>query len=231
MMSSTFTAFDMMLTNQSSPLLSYGYGLLPIIIFSQIFWVSTSNRAMILFSLVSTSSSLTKSTNSMFMKSAIGILTPTFMLIVLLNLYGAAPYTISLTSHLMMTLSLGLPLWFAMILMAMSTSIKLTSAHLLPENTPKFIASFLLLVETLSTYIRPITLSFRLSANISAGHVILGMMTSAFVYVMFSSMFISKPMLISTGYTMFELAICLIQAFVFILLTSMYSNDYLAIKN
>nr|AOR87147.1 ATP synthase F0 subunit 6 [Typosyllis sp. patternB] len=231
MMSSTFTTFDMMLMNQSQPSFSYMYGLLPTFLFLQSYWVSFSNQMTFLPLLSSATSTLTKSTNSNFMKGAIMVMTPTFMSIIVLNLYGAAPYTITLTSHLMVTLSIGLPLWFAMILMASSMSIKLMTSHLLPENTPKFIASFLSLVETLSSYIRPITLSFRLAANISAGHVILGMVSSSVVFASFSSLPSSlMPITASSAYTMFEMAICLVQAFVFTLLTSMYSNDYLSTK-
>nr|URP31065.1 ATP synthase F0 subunit 6 [Syllis sp. JYC-2022] len=231
MMSSTFTTFDMMMMNHSQPGFSYIYGLLPAFMYLQLYWINMPSRQSITSSIMSVTSTLINSTNNIFIKGAMFILTPTFFSIIILNLYGAAPYTITLTSHLMMTLSTGGPVWFTLLIISMFISLKVMTAHLLPENTPTFIASFLSLVETLSSYIRPITLSFRLSANISAGHVILGMMTSGATFATFASAtFMAFPVAMSSAYTMFELAICLVQAFVFTLLASMYSNDYLALK-
>lgn len=231
MISRTFTTFDIIIINHSQPRFSYIYGILPAFIYLQLYWINISSRQSILSSIVSITSTLINSTNNIFIKGAISILTPTFLRIIILNLYGAAPYTITITSHLITTLRTGGPVWFTLFIISIFIRLKLITAHLLPENTPTFIARFLSLVETLRSYIRPITLSFRLSANIRAGHVILGIITSGTACAAFTTITLTLiPIAIRRGYTMFELAICLVQAFVFTLLASIYSNDYLAVK-
>lgn len=232
MISRTFTTFDIIIINHSQPRFRYFFGVVPVFLYIQLYWVNISSRQFTLSAIFSITRTLIKSTNNVFIKGAIYVLTPTFLSIIILNLYGAAPYTITITSHLITTLRIGLPVWFTLLIISIATRIKVMTAHLLPENTPHFIARFLALVETLRSYIRPITLSFRLSANIRAGHVILGILTSGITFAAFTTITIVLiPIIAGRGYSMFELAICLVQAFVFTLLASIYSNDYLTVKN
>lgn len=231
MISRTFTTFDIIIINHSQPRFSYIYGILPAFIYLQLYWIDISTRQSSISSIIRVTATLINSTNNIFIKGAIFVLTPTFLRIIILNLYGAAPYTITITSHLITTLRAGGPIWFTLLIISIFIRLKLITAHLLPENTPSFIARFLSLVETLRSYIRPITLSFRLSANIRAGHVILGIITSGTTFAAFTAITLMLiPIAARRGYSIFELAICLVQAFVFTLLASIYSNDYLAVK-
>jgi len=85
-------------------------------------------------------------------------------------------------------------------------------SHLVPIGSGA-LAPFLILVELVRTIIRPLTLAFRLAANITAGHVILSLVARTGV----------GPTIF---YTMFESAVCIIQAYVFVLLIIIYANDY-----
>jgi len=47
----------------------------------------------------------------------------------------------------------------------------------LPNNTPGFLIRFMALIELVRKIIRPITLAVRLTANITAGHILLNLVT------------------------------------------------------
>uniref|UniRef100_UPI0030DE972D ATP synthase F0 subunit 6 n=1 Tax=Synelmis amoureuxi TaxID=3053537 RepID=UPI0030DE972D len=150
-----------------------------------------------------------------------------FMLIISMNLSGLIPYAFSSTSHLITTFSLGLPLWLALIISSASFSPSAFAAHLLPSGAPSWLNPFLIIVETISISVRPITLSFRLAANMSAGHIVLGLMGVFSSATLFSSM-ATFSFLIATQtiYTLFEMGICLVQAYIFCLLLTLFSDDH-----
>ena len=97
----------------------------------------------------------------------------------------------------------------------------------LAENLPKesgWLSSFLIIVEVIRSLIRPITLSFRLAANITAGHVILGLICGGCQLLLREGIFI--VFIIPSIYIIFEVTICFAQAYVFVLLVSIYRNNY-----
>merc|ERR1711976_525370 len=83
-------------------------------------------------------------------------------------------------------------------------------AHLVPEGTPRFLIPVIVIIETVSNIIRPLTLSIRLEANIVAGLLLL---------------FFSLYLLL-----LLEVAVACIQSYVFIILNSLYLKELLRIK-
>lgn len=161
------------------------------------------------------------------LKGFSSLLTSLFLLILIINLSGLLPYIFSASSHLIVTLSLGLPFWLSLIISSFVHSPKIFTASLLPAGAPDWLNPFLVLIETISISVRPITLSFRLAANMRAGHIVitlLGIFLSAAISTASSSILILLP--IQTFYITFELGICLIQAYIFCLLLSLYADDH-----
>lgn len=155
------------------------------------------------------------------------IITSLFLLINIVNLIGLIPYTFRVSSHLIFTLTLGLPLWFRLILSSIIFNTKAFIAHFLPDGAPLWLNPFLVLIETTRIVVRPLTLSFRLAANIRAGHIVLGLIgiyTRSSIFRNFNSLIILT--FLSTGYLIFEIAICVIQAYIFCLLLSLYADDH-----
>lgn len=75
--------------------------------------------------------------------------------------------------------------------------------------------------------VRPITLSFRLAANIRAGHIVLGLIRIYASAAIISNIAAATILSITAlGYILFEIAICLIQAYIFCLLLSLYANEH-----
>ncbi len=141
---------------------------------------------------------------------------------------GLIPYFFRVSRHLIITLTLRLPLWIRIIISRIIKSPKQSVAHLLPEGAPNWLNIFLVLIERTRILVRPITLSFRLAANIRAGHIILRLIgtyaASSAVNINYSQILILYPTL--RFYVLFEVAICLIQGYIFCLLLSLYSEDH-----
>nr|YP_009192135.1 ATP synthase F0 subunit 6 [Phasianella solida]ALK03392.1 ATP synthase F0 subunit 6 [Phasianella solida] len=156
-----------------------------------------------------------------------------FLVLIILNLMGLIPYVYSLTSHLVFSFSLGFPLWLSLIISGSFYSPSSTAAGLLPSGAPAALNPFLVLVETVSLCVRPITLSIRLVANMSAGHIVLGLVGT----YLSSGIFTYSPenlgflMVVQVFYSMFEIGVALIQAYIFILLIVLYTDDHPSKKN
>nr|YP_009307959.1 ATP synthase F0 subunit 6 [Myrianida brachycephala]AOR87132.1 ATP synthase F0 subunit 6 [Myrianida brachycephala] len=198
---------------------------LPIIIES--YWALGSFITMMVSPLMNTmNEQLTRSSMDNMKSSALFII-PLFIMMLMFNLLGLTPYCLSLTNHLMFTLTFGLPLWMSLVISSFVYNFYQGTAMLLPPGAPTTLNPFLVIVETVSTLVRPITLSFRLAANMTAGHVVLGLMGSYMSSIIMSSFSQSLLFLsLMSGYIMFEFAICAIQAYVFCLLLTLYANDH-----
>lgn len=153
-----------------------------------------------------------------------------FFLILSLNLMGLVPYVFRVTSHLAISFTLGFPLWFILIYSGFWGDFVSGVAQLLPAGAPSILNPFLVLVETLSICVRSITLSVRLVANICAGHIILGLVGTYLRAGLFSWSWLSVGLLagVQVFYSMFEVGICLIQAYIFCLLIILYSDEHTA---
>ena len=155
------------------------------------------------------------------------IIHPIFFIIIILNAIGLFPYTFRITSHLLFTLRIGIPIWILLIISSATKAPKATIAHFLPEGAPEWLNPFLVLIETSRIVVRPITLSFRLAANIRAGHIVLGLIGIYAAAAWFNRIFYLILLIsISIGYILFEAAICIIQGYIFFLLLTLYANDH-----
>nr|YP_003434433.1 ATP synthase F0 subunit 6 [Chaetoderma nitidulum]ABM69277.1 ATP synthase F0 subunit 6 [Chaetoderma nitidulum] len=153
------------------------------------------------------------------------IFTPLFIMLILCNLTGTLPYVFSNSCHLILSLSLSSVFWMSSVLLSLKLNFKKTIAHLLPLGTPTILNPFLILVELVSLLIRPFTLAVRLMANMSAGHIVLSLVGTFLTSSLFSSGILIILLLIQVGYFLIEMGISLIQAYIFTLLVSFYSED------
>nr|QOJ44764.1 ATP synthase F0 subunit 6 [Allobates aff. tapajos 2 AR-2020] len=143
------------------------------------------------------------------------------------NTLGLLPYTFTPTTQLSMNLGLAVPFWLATVLIGFRTLPVNTLAHLLPQGTPTLLIPALIILETIGLLIRPIALAIRLTANLTAGHLLIQLISMAmfhFLFVSSSATFLIFVLLILL--TVLELAVALIQAYVFVLLLSLYLQDY-----
>nr|YP_010227777.1 ATP synthase F0 subunit 6 [Schlechtendalia peitan]ARW70226.1 ATP synthase F0 subunit 6 [Schlechtendalia peitan]UDD86534.1 ATP synthase F0 subunit 6 [Schlechtendalia peitan] len=140
-----------------------------------------------------------------------------FMFILLNNFISLFPYIFSSSSHMIFSMSLAIPFWLFYIIISIFKNTKNMISHLIPLNTPIYLAPFMTLIETMSILIRPLSLSIRLTANLIAGHLLMTLLN--FNSLMFIIIFMQMFMM------MFELCVAIIQSYVFSILTSLYSSE------
>nr|YP_009747387.1 ATP synthase F0 subunit 6 [Aphrodita australis]QII43118.1 ATP synthase F0 subunit 6 [Aphrodita australis] len=230
MMSDIFSTFDpatSTLFHSLSPFMFWAMTILSLSMLHSSFWISSSRWSQSISYPMNIMLSQTNRTTASKIKGFPSILIPLFLYLIISNLLGLVPYMFSNTSHLIFTMSFGVPLWLSLIISSATYSPKMFSAHFLPSGAPDWLNPFLVLIETMSTLFRPLTLSFRLAANMSAGHIVLGLAgiyasTSLFTSTLNSSLLLTAQLM----YIIFEIGICLIQAYIFCLLISLYSDDH-----
>ena len=155
------------------------------------------------------------------------ILVPLFVILIIVNFLGLLPYRFRYSRHIVFRLMLGLPLWCSLVVSSLILIPKNFIAGLLPRGAPDWLNPFLVMVERIRILVRPITLSVRLVANIRAGHIVLRLIGIYTSYFMFTSRIRFILLLtIQVGYIIFEMGICLIQAYIFCLLLTLYADDH-----
>nr|YP_009910863.1 ATP synthase F0 subunit 6 [Darevskia caucasica]QDP70092.1 ATP synthase F0 subunit 6 [Darevskia caucasica] len=148
------------------------------------------------------------------------------LMLMLLNTLGLLPYTFTPTTQLSMNMALAMPAWLMTVLTGLRNQPTTSLGHLLPEGTPILLIPMLILIETASLLIRPIALGVRLTANLTAGHLLI-QLTSTAVLALMNTMtttaMITLAMLILLS--CLEVAVALIQAYVFVLLLTLYLQE------
>nr|YP_009944139.1 ATP synthase F0 subunit 6 [Lanius ludovicianus]AFN61640.1 ATP6 [Lanius ludovicianus]QOD95983.1 ATP synthase F0 subunit 6 [Lanius ludovicianus] len=154
------------------------------------------------------------------------ILTSLMMFLLTVNLLGLLPYTFTPTTQLSMNLALAFPLWLATLLTGLRNQPSISLGHLLPEGTPTPLIPALILIETTSLLIRPLALGVRLTANLTAGHLLIQLISTATVVLISIMPAVSfLTLLILFLLTILEVAVAMIQAYVFVLLLSLYLQE------
>nr|YP_009434195.1 ATPase subunit 6 [Hippocampus jayakari]ARJ54769.1 ATPase subunit 6 [Hippocampus jayakari] len=143
-----------------------------------------------------------------------------------LNMLGLLPYTFTPTTQLSLNMGLALPLWLATVIIGMRNQPTHSLGHLLPEGTPVLLIPILIIIETISLFIRPIALGVRLTANLTAGHLLIQLIaTAAFVLMPLMPMVALLTTTLLFLLTLLEVAVAMIQAYVFVLLLSLYLQE------
>nr|YP_008379052.1 ATP synthase subunit 6 [Lepilemur ruficaudatus]ADP68341.1 ATP synthase F0 subunit 6 [Lepilemur ruficaudatus]ADP68354.1 ATP synthase F0 subunit 6 [Lepilemur ruficaudatus]AGM47546.1 ATP synthase subunit 6 [Lepilemur ruficaudatus] len=142
------------------------------------------------------------------------------------NLLGLLPHSFTPTTQLSMNLAMAIPLWAATIITGFRYKMKASLAHLLPQGTPTPLIPMLIIIETISLLIQPMALAVRLTANITAGHLLMHLIGGTTLVLTSINPNISLiTFIILVLLTVLELAVALIQAYVFTLLVSLYLHD------
>nr|YP_010042802.1 ATP synthase F0 subunit 6 [Euretaster insignis]QPC56452.1 ATP synthase F0 subunit 6 [Euretaster insignis] len=157
----------------------------------------------------------------------IPLLTSTFILILSINILGLLPYAFTSTSHISITYSLGLPLWMSINILGFYSSFNYRLSHFVPQGTPTYLIPFMIIIETLSLFAQPIALGLRLAANLTAGHLLIYLISTA-IWLLLNNIIISLPIfIILTLLFILEIAVACIQAYVFTSLIHFYLTQNL----
>nr|AND96620.1 ATP synthase F0 subunit 6 [Euoniticellus intermedius] len=146
-----------------------------------------------------------------------------FTMIVYNNFLGLFPYIFTSSSHLVLTLSLALPMWLSFMIYGWINHTMHMFTHLVPQGTPPVLMPFMVCIETISNIIRPGTLAVRLAANMIAGHLLLTLLgnTGSMLNLLLINVLLITQLLL----LLLESAVSIIQSYVFAVLTTLYSSE------
>nr|QTF87977.1 ATP synthase F0 subunit 6 [Balanus trigonus] len=220
MMTNLFSSFDPM-SSTFNMQLNWMAMFLFIIVFYPLFWISSSKSSILYSELTSY---ITKEFLPLF-KSYKNIIffNVLFLFILINNIFGLMPYTFTSTAHIAMTLSMALTIWLIFMLYGWINNTNHMFAHLVPLGTPIVLMPFMVLIESISNIIRPITLSVRLAANLTAGHLLLILLGESMVNN--SILIVVTVTAAQFALMTLEAAVAVIQAYVFATLSTLYASE------
>jgi F-type H+-transporting ATPase subunit a len=152
-----------------------------------------------------------------------------FMFIVTVNVIGIIPYTFTVTSHIIITVSLALVVFLTVVIYGLYRHGLHFLKLFVPSGIPIYILPLVTFIEVLSFFSRPVSHSVRLFANMLAGHITLKVF-GGFVVMLGSAGFLGVlgavlPLGMTVALTALELLVAFLQAYVFAILTCIYIND------
>ena len=154
----------------------------------------------------------------------------TFFFILISNLIGLVPYSFTATSHLIFTFSLAFFIFLGINIISIRKHGGLFFSLFLPAGSSLALAFILVPIELVSYFVRPVSLSVRLFANMMAGHTLLKV-GAGFAWSMMSFgnslLFFAHflPIIILVIVMVLEFGVAIIQAYVFTILICIYLND------
>jgi F-type H+-transporting ATPase subunit a len=152
-----------------------------------------------------------------------------FFYILIANLISNVPYSFAVTASGVVSLGLSLTIFIGVTILALSIhGIKFFS-FFIPSGTPLALVPLLVLIELVSYLARAVSLGVRLFANLTAGHTLLKIL-STYLFKLFTGNLLIAiltliPFAIFLALVGLEIAVSLIQAFVFTLLVCSYLRD------
>ncbi len=152
-----------------------------------------------------------------------------FMFILFGNLLGMIPYSYTFTSQIAVTFTLAAIIFVGVTLIAILKHGFKFFTYFFPSGVPIGLAPLLIPIEIISYFIRPISLSVRLFANMLAGHTMMKVFAGLIIMMGSASGFLKfgavLPLLAVIGLTGLEFLVAALQAYVFSILTCMYLHD------
>nr|QXM16403.1 ATP synthase F0 subunit 6 [Scelimena melli] len=221
MMTNLFSSFDP--TTSWNFSINWLSSLMFLTIMPLSFWGLKTRSAALLNSAIK---NLNKEFNSLLMEKNTNttlIFISLFMLILINNTLGLFPYVFTSTSHMSMTLTMALPLWLSFNLFGWINKTNHMFEHMVPMGTPGILMPFMVCIETISNLIRPMTLAIRLAANMIAGHLLMTLMGNTGTHL--SNMLLMSMLAVQIILITLETAVSMIQAYVFSVLSTLYSSE------
>ena len=140
------------------------------------------------------------------------------------NILGMLPYGYTFTSQIAVTFFMAMVVFLGVTLIGLFKHGLHFFSLFFPHGAPLFTAPILIPIELVSYLSRPISLSVRLFANMTVGHVLLKVLAG---FVVALGIFGVVPLVVLVAITALELLVALLQAYIFTILCCIYLNDAL----
>jgi len=146
-----------------------------------------------------------------------------FLFILFSNLLGLIPGSYTVTSQIIVTAAFAITVYtLSLIVGFVRHGIKFLGI-LVPPGTPGWLLPLMMPIELISQLARPISLAVRLFANMTAGHVILGVLFG--LAIAGGALIGWLPFAFTIAMNALEVGIAFIQAYIFTVLTCVYLGD------
>jgi F-type H+-transporting ATPase subunit a len=154
-----------------------------------------------------------------------------FMFVLICNLVGLVPHAFTVTSHIVVTASLALLVFLTVVVVGIKENGLRFFKLFVPSGVPIYILPLVVAIEVFSFFVRPVSHSVRLFANMLAGHITLNVFGGFVVMLLGAGAAVKAlavlPFAMTIGLFALELLVAFLQAYVFAMLTCMYLNDAL----
>lgn len=146
-----------------------------------------------------------------------------FLFILFSNLVGLVPGSFTITSQIIVTAVFAVAVYLLSLVVGFQLHGVKFLGILVPPGTPGWLLPLMIPIEVISQLARPISLAVRLFANMTAGHVILGVL---FGLTIAGGLLIGwLPFSFTIALYGLEVGIAFIQAYIFTILTCVYIGD------
>ena len=145
-----------------------------------------------------------------------------FVFVLIANMFGMIPLGFTVTSHIIVTLAFALFIFIGVTLIGFIKHGIGFLKFFVPSGVPIALLPLLVVIEVISYFTRPVSLSVRLFANMLAGHTMLKVF-AGFVIALGAAGVV--PLAFMVALTGLELLVAFLQAYVFAVLTCIYLND------
>lgn len=152
-----------------------------------------------------------------------------FLFIAVNNFIGLFPLCFTATSHIIVTLTLALGFNISFLLYGFFLHGFAFLKLFVPNGAPAALLPLIVVIEVVSYLIRSFSLALRLFANLMAGHTLLHILMGFVISAASLSFFIALvPYVIVLAVGLLEMVIAVLQAYVFVVLLSIYLGDSLS---
>ena len=148
-----------------------------------------------------------------------------FMFVLLCNMIGMLPYSFTVTSHIIVTLTFAVFIFVGVTILGFIIHGFKYLKIFVPSGVPMILLPIISVIEIISYLSRPISLSVRLFANMMAGHTMLKVFGGFVISLGLIGGWL--PLTFSVALTGLEILVAFLQAYVFAILTCIYLNDAL----
>jgi F-type H+-transporting ATPase subunit a len=144
-----------------------------------------------------------------------------FLFILFSNLLGLLPMSFTTTSHVAVTVTLALLVFFGVTILGLVKNGIGFLGMFWVSSAPLALRPVLAIIEVISYFVRPVSHSIRLAGNLMAGHAVMK------VFAGFASMAVISPVAVGAVTAIYglELLVAVVQAYVFTILTCVYLKD------
>ncbi|MFZ3034332.1 MAG: F0F1 ATP synthase subunit A [Parvibaculum sp.] len=148
-----------------------------------------------------------------------------FMFVLFCNMGGMLPYSFTVTSQIIITFALAIFIFIGVTIIGFAVHGFHFLHFFVPKGVPAALLPLLVVIEVISYFTRPVSLSVRLFANMMAGHTMLKVFAGFVIAMGWLGGFL--PLAFMVAFTGLEILVAFLQAYVFAILTCIYLNDAL----